>query len=107
MSEKIENLPAARQMRKLGFTDHREGFWYYCKRVGSDTTFNLTINKDTSEYETLVMNESFGQPEYYGRMRDVYRAQMIANIDVILHELDRDGISAHFDHSEYGVRDDS
>ena len=106
MSNVIEYLPNQRRMRRLGFTDHRGGFWYYSKRVGSDTTFNLTINKETGTYETYVLNESFGQPEYYGQMRDVYRAQMIANIDVILYELERDGVKVEFDHSEYGVRDD-
>lgn len=106
MSAVIEHLPNARGMRRIGFTDRREGFWYYSKKVGSDTSFDLTINKDTGEYETLVMNESFGQPEYYGNMRDVYRAQIIANVDVVLHELRRDGITVQFDHAEYGVRDD-
>lgn len=103
MSNVIEHLPNARRMRKIGFTDRREGFWYYCKEVGRNTTFNLTINKDTGKYETLVMNESFGQPEYYGHMRDVYRAQIIANVDAVLHELGRDGVVVQFDHREYGV----
>ena len=103
MSEQKAKLLAAKQMRHIGFTDRREGYWYLCKRVGSDTTFNLTINKETGTYETDVMNESFGQPEYYGQMRDVYRAQMIANIDVILYELERDGVKVEFDHAEYGV----
>lgn len=100
---KIENIPNARAMRKLGFTDHREGHWYWSTRVGSDTTFNLTVNKETGEYETLVMNESFGQPEYYGHMVGVYCAQIRANVDVALFELRRGGIDLEFSHAEYGV----
>lgn len=103
MSELNDKLPNAKQMRRIGFTDRREGHWYYCERVGSDTTFNLSIDKETGAYETYVLNESFGQPEYYGRMRSVYRAQIIANIDVVLHELAHVGVKVNFDHAEYGV----
>lgn len=100
---KLDAAPVARHMRRLGFTDHREGYWYWSKRVGSDTSFNLTIDKTTGSYETVVLNEMFGQPEHYGGMIGPYRAQVIANVDVILHELKRDGVSVEFDHAEYGV----
>lgn len=103
---KLEKVPVARRMRKLGFTDHREGYWYWTKRVGTETSFNLTINKETGGYETYVLNELFGQPEYYGNMIAPYREQIIANVNVILHELRRDGIHIEFDHAEYGGNDD-
>lgn len=103
MKHRLDKVPNARQMRKLGFTSHREGYWNFCKRVGDNTTFNLTINKETGGYETLVMNELFGQPEYYGNMIPVYRAYTIAAIDVVLHELARGGVEVKFDHAEYGT----
>ncbi|MBL5974817.1 MAG: hypothetical protein D3X82_13915 [Candidatus Leucobacter sulfamidivorax] len=102
---KFEKVPSAREMRRFGFTDRREGHWYWSTRVGSDTTFNLTIEKETGEYETVVLNESFGQPEYYGRMVAVYGAQIVANVDVALHELRRFGLDIEFSHAEYGVQE--
>lgn len=46
INKKIKaNLLLDEDMRKLGFTDHREGFWYFSKLIASDITFNVTINK--------------------------------------------------------------
>ena len=100
---KTLELPNARKMKKLGFTNHREGFWYLVKGVGEDTTFNLTINRETGGYETDVLNEFFMQPEYYGRMKPVYRDEIIARVNAILHKLAEQGLEIEFDHLEYGV----
>lgn len=95
----------SRQMRRLGFTNHVEEHWYLCKRVGDSTTFNLTINKQTGSYETVVLCEFDGQPERYGHMIPVYRNYIIAAIDVVVHELNRAGVHIKFDHTEYGVEE--
>lgn len=101
---RVSNLPNAKQMRRLGFTNRVEGQWYFCRSVGYDTTFNLTIWKESGAYDITILNESFGQPEYYGNMREVYKNQIMANIDVIVYELNRDGIEVEINHAEYGVK---
>ena len=55
------------KMRELGFTDFREGYWYYCKAVGGkDITFNLSINKVNAEdFRLDVLDEGFLQPYDY------------------------------------------
>lgn len=50
------------RMRELGFTDHREGYWYYVTRVGTAITWNVTINKKTGGVELEVLDECFLQP---------------------------------------------
>ena len=50
------------RMRDLGFTDHREGYWYFTTRVGSMTSWNVTINKKTGVVELDVLDEHFLQP---------------------------------------------
>ena len=60
------NILTDEEMRELGFTDYREGFWYYCKSVGDSktfkVTFNMTINKKTKEVEICVLDEFSLQP---------------------------------------------
>lgn len=91
------------KMRELGFTDHREGWWYNCYRIDEDVTLNLSMNKDTGEWEEYVLNEMFGQPEYYGRMQPKYRKPIIERIDAIIAELKEAGLPFEVDHSLYGV----
>lgn len=57
-------LPEA-EMRKLGFTDHSATNWYYCSRVGSGVTLNVSIPKDGSRFRLDVLDEDFGQPYDY------------------------------------------
>lgn len=97
-------LPKAKQMKRFGFTNNVECEWYYTRQVGEHVTFNLSIDRESGAYETLVFDEFFGQPEYYGDMLPVYCNQIVANIDVILHELRLQGIAIEFDHAEYRTR---
>ena len=90
------------EMRALGFTDPREGFWYWCKPVGSDETLNITIDKATGEWEELVMDEFFGQPAYYGRMVPQFRDEIRSKVDEHVAWLVAGGILVAVDHSEYG-----
>lgn len=93
-------LPDA-DMRVLGFTDHREGHWYYCASVDSHTTLNITIDKETGEYEEQVLNEFFGQYEPYGHMKEPWRTKIRDNIDAELAKLSAAGIAVTVDHTEY------
>ena len=91
-------------MRALGFTDRVDTRWYYCRRVDDKghTTLNITIQKDTGFYEELVMNEDFGQPEYYGQMKPEWRDLYRDTIDFHIRELNRAGLTLEVDHKQYG-----
>lgn len=92
------------KMRALGFTDHVETRWYFCRRVDKrgDTTLNITIEKDSGLYKELVMSEAFGQPEYYGNMKPEWRDLYRDTIDAYLTELNLAGLDIQVDHKAYG-----
>lgn len=50
------------RLRELGFTDHREGYWYYTTRVGNMTSWNVTISKKSGAVNLDVLDEHFLQP---------------------------------------------
>lgn len=57
------------KMRELGFTDFREGYWYYCKDLGGDITFNLSINKTNAlDFKLDILDENYCQPYDYQYM---------------------------------------
>jgi hypothetical protein len=95
------------EMRELGFTDHVETRWYLCRRVDKrgDTTLNITIEKDSGLYTELVMNEGFGQPEYYGNMKPEWRDLYRDTIDLELALLNKAGLTITVDHKAYGCKD--
>lgn len=92
------------EMRALGFTDRVETRWYLCRGLDKrgDTTLNITIEKDSGFYEELVMNEGFGQPEYYGQMKPEWRDLYRDTIDFELAILNKAGLDIHVDHKAYG-----
>lgn len=88
-------------MRFLGFTDHVDTRWYYCRRVGPNITLNVTIQKDTGFYEELVMDEDFGQPAFYGVMRDEIREEVKTNVDILTSSMRMSGLNIYVDHRRY------
>lgn len=102
----ITPLLSDEEMRELGFTDHREGYWYWCRSVDKKgyTTLNFTIDKLTGYYEELVMDESFGQPDYYGRAKPEFRDEIISNVDSFVAELNTSGLLLAVDHRAYGCK---
>ena len=93
-------------MRQLGFTDHKEGFWYKSWMLDREVSLNYTINKATYAWEEDVLNVMFGQPEYYNLMIPKYRKRIIRKIDKIVKELNDLGFTIKVDHEEYGDRND-
>lgn len=89
------------QMRELGFTDHREGFWFYSKRLISSISFTVTIDKATGDYSELVEDTDFGQPAFYGNMREPYRTQVHDGVERQIEHLAKHGIVIHVDHTQY------
>ena len=69
------------RMRELGFTDHREGYWYFCCRVADMITWNVAICKRSGGVQRDVMDEYIGQPYPFLRLADegVEAAQKIAD----------------------------
>ena len=63
------NILADEEMRKIGFTDYSDKFWYYCKMINSEfcISFEVTIpkNKSDDRFRIDVIDESFGQPYDY------------------------------------------
>ena len=61
------NAASDKEMREYGFTDHRDGIWYYCAMLSdvSGISFNCTINKKTNHVEIDVLDEDWLQPYDY------------------------------------------
>lgn len=90
------------QMRALKFTDRRTGWWYYVTRVGSGTTLDIFINKESGDYKVDVLNGDFGQPEYYGKMLEPYRTSTKEAIDNVIVHMNRSGLNLQINHALYG-----
>lgn len=52
-------------MRAAGFTDRNPGTWYLCRRVAKETSFNVSIEKETERLRIDVLDEQFLQPYDY------------------------------------------
>jgi hypothetical protein len=102
-------LLSEEKMRLLGFTDHVPESWYFVAPLTSDgkTTLNIRIQKDSGLYEELVMNEDFGQPEYYGHKNKKLAELIKDTIDLIVDHLNKSGLTIFVDHRQYGVENDS
>ncbi|MFE6967143.1 hypothetical protein ACFVAJ_18665 [Agromyces sp. NPDC057679] len=101
----VTTVLAEDRMRELGFTDHRETHWYLCRRVGDATTLNVSISKANGSWTEDVLDEYFGQPAYYGRMRSPYREQVIAKVNAEIELLRDAGLDVRIDHRLYGVEE--
>jgi hypothetical protein len=64
------------EMRNLGFTDHRVGYWFFCKDItpqiqknGYTITFNVSIKKDNiSDFSIDVLDSDWCQPYNYQQL---------------------------------------
>lgn len=89
------------QMRELGFTDRVKGRWYLTQRVGSRESFTLTIDKESGNYGEIVIDEDFGQPAYFGRMRQEFRHDTVNKLWEILNKLHTAGLEIAVDPCQY------
>lgn len=59
-------------MRKFGFSDHRDGWWAYWRpilRKFNNIQFMISINKtDPSDYKIDILDDNYGQPYDYQEM---------------------------------------
>lgn len=104
-------IPSEEILREAGFTDRIPEQWYYHSRAGSAETLNITIKKapageiDGEEvhiYKELVMDEFFGQPAYFGRMKEAYRTPLTEKLSGLLSTLNSLGLQIEVDPDEYG-----
>ena len=95
------NILEDEKMRGLGFTDHREGTWYLCKRVADMTTLNICIEKDGSHWSEEVLNEFFLQHAFYMDANEEFKNEVIANVDKIISTLRKAGLDVSVDHESY------
>ena len=66
------NILSDDKMKDIGFSENREGFWYYCKSLGSEITFNLIINKaDILDFQIDILDEDYMQPYDYQEMLEL------------------------------------
>ena len=65
---------------------------------------NITIDRKTGNYEELVMNEAFGQPEYYGQMKPEWRDFYRDAVDLYLRQLKLGGLDIKVNHEAYGYK---
>ncbi len=76
------NLLDDKKMREIGFTDYSKDSWYYCRGLGSDISFNVSINKKTNEIKIDVLDECFLQPfDYQAQIQDGRNDDFINNIN--------------------------
>lgn len=76
------NILDDKKMREIGFTDYSKDSWYYCIGLGSKISFNVSINKKTSEIKIDVLDEYFLQPfDYQAQIQDGRNDDFINNIN--------------------------
>lgn len=93
MTKKITPVLEEEKMRSLGFTDHREGHWYYVTRLLNAVSFNLDITKETGEYKIEILNEFSLQPEDYMNMYEPHRTYVKDLIDGRIRALNGFGLT--------------
>ena len=94
------------KMREISFTDHREGCWYYCKNLGNEITFNLSVKKDGTDYKIDVLDEDFGQPydyQYYLSQNpdSEFALKIKGKVEVIMLELVDFGVVSDYKVGDY------
>lgn len=76
------NILDDKKMREIGFTDYSKDSWYYCRGLGSNISFNVSINKKTSKIKIDVLDECFLQPfDYQAQIQDGRNDDFINNIN--------------------------
>ena len=74
------HLLSDKQMREIGFTDCRKGYWYFCRifkgfksdrKFTNEISFNVSISKNnTLDLSIDILDEDFCQPYDYQSMLD-------------------------------------
>lgn len=110
----LTELPSERELRELGFNDHISDSWYYNGRVASGISINITVaklplakfeGKLLYGYKELICDEFFGQPAYFGLMKEESRFEIAERINAELSRLRDGGLQLKIDPREYSWED--
>lgn len=87
------------------FIDREDHWWYFCKRVHKDITFNMTIY-DSGDWRIDILDECFCQPYDYQAMyeRGNYRPVVLTvmeNVNEIMDSLKHKGIIFGWEVGDY------
>ena len=87
------------------FIDREDHWWYFCKRVYKDITFNMTIY-DSGDWRIDILDECFLQPYDYQAMCESgnYRPVVLIvkkNVDEIMDALVHKGIISGWEVGDY------
>jgi hypothetical protein len=64
------------QLKDFGFTDYDPPYWYYCRELSNNITFNITIPKfKPSAFTIELIDEDFLQP-YIGKNKKIMKECM-------------------------------
>lgn len=93
------NAASDKEMREAGFTDHREGTWYYCVMLSevSEISFSCTIDKKTNHVKFDVLDEDWLQPYDYQSIlkkdtKHPYSLLVHAQVQKQMHKLQELGV---------------
>ncbi|WP_142384715.1 hypothetical protein [Bacillus sp. M6-12] len=104
---KISGNQTAESLLKYGFTNHHEPTLYYCRSVGNDISFNLSVDKETLEITNIdILDEDFLQPYDYQAILMKNKEHSIAKgvyykVNEVLKKLQDDGIIVGFEIGMY------
>jgi len=70
------------QMRKIGFTDYLEGYWYFFRDLGNEISFSVTINKaDAEDLCINILDEDYCQPyDYQKYLKNIPENEFVIKI---------------------------
>jgi hypothetical protein len=99
---KIAENQTAESLMKYGFTNHHKPDLYFCRGVGKDISFNLSVDKKTLQIKNIdILDEDFLQPYDYQAMLLKNKNHPIAKsvyykVNELLGKLQEDGIIIGF-----------
>lgn len=103
---KVHILPD-NQMRSAGFTDCREGYWFFERTCIDEISFSLTIKKDdSSDWRIDVLDEDFLQPYDYQHMLEYnptfsYALKVQRKVEQFMKQLTDAGIISGHNYGDY------
>lgn len=95
------------EMRDIGFTDHAKTRWYFCRNAGlAGISFNVTINKDMSDWRIDILDDAFCQPYDYQYIlernpQSEAAKKVQARVESLMADLTEKGIISGHKYGEY------
>lgn len=104
---KIAEKQTVESLLSYGFSNNHSPTLYFCKNLGSDISFNLSIDKNTLEISNIdILDENFLQPFDYqsmilnGKTND-FNVSIYHKVNDIMAKLQFDGVITGFEKGMY------